>query len=47
MFIKVGNIYFATKKAKEGASDFHCLKGCHVRVGFRCMTSEHRSEMNE
>lgn len=48
MFIKIGNIYFAAKKAKEGtAADFNYLKGCHVGVTFRCMTSEHRHGMNE
>lgn len=35
MFIKIGNIYFATKKAKEGTADFNYLKGCHVGVRFR------------
>ena len=35
MFIKIGNIYFATKKAKERTADFNCLKGCHVGVRVR------------
>lgn len=47
MFIKIGNIYFAAKKAKEGTADFNYLKECHVGVTFRCMTSEHRRGMNE
>ena len=47
MFIKTGNIYFATKKTKEGNADFNYLTECHVGVGSRCMALECRSEVNE